>query len=75
MNVTVITGNEKKHCFKARCLSVEEGREIFFIGKHGNNSVEIPLSYGHVEIEIKIEDKKKVEESIELIDGVDSEKE
>lgn len=61
MNVTVRTGNEKKHYFNARCISVEEGREIFLIGKYENNSVEIPLSYGHVEIEIKIKDKKKVE--------------
>ena len=34
----------------------------FFHRKHENNSVEIPLSYGHVEIEIKIKDKKKGED-------------
>nr|DAI57330.1 MAG TPA: hypothetical protein [Caudoviricetes sp.]DAO67247.1 MAG TPA: hypothetical protein [Caudoviricetes sp.] len=62
MNVTVRIGNEKRHYFNARCLSVEEGREIFFIGKHENNSCEIPLSYGHVEIEIKIKDKKNGED-------------
>lgn len=62
MNVAIRTGNEKKYYFNVSCISVENGREIFFRGKYEDNAVEIPLSNEYVEIEIKIKDKKKGED-------------
>lgn len=41
---------------------LKKGREIFFCGKDNSNAVEISLNNEHVEIEIKIKDKKKVED-------------
>lgn len=61
MNVSVKTENEKRYYFNAQRLSVQDGNKLIFRGKHWNNAVEIPLSDKHVEIEIKIKDKKKVE--------------
>ena len=62
MNITLnLNGNITNYC-GAKLLSVEKGREIFFRGEFENNAVEIPLNGERVEIEIKIKDKKKVED-------------
>lgn len=60
MNITLDTRGITTNYCGAKLLSVEKGREIFFCGKDNSNAVEISLNNEHVEIEIKIKDKKKV---------------
>lgn len=62
MKISVKTEDEKQHYFGARSLSIQEGGKIVFRGKYKSNAVEIPLNDKHVEIEIKIKNKKKVED-------------
>ena len=49
---------KKKYYFNARCLSVEDGKKIFFRGRNEDNAVEIPLNGERVEIQIKIKERE-----------------
>lgn len=62
MDITLNLNGNITNYRGAKLLSVEKGREIFFRGEFENNAVEIPLNGECVEIEIKIKDKKKVED-------------
>lgn len=61
MNITLDANGKTTNYIGAKLLSIEEGRELFFIGRDEDNAVEISLNGECVEIEIKIKDKKKVE--------------
>ena len=58
MNITLDANGKTANYIGAKLLSIEEGREIFFRGREEDNAVEISLNGEHVEIEIKIKDRK-----------------
>lgn len=62
MNITLDANGEITNYIGAKLLYIAEGRELFFRGKNDNNAVEISLNGERVEIQIKIKDKKKVED-------------
>ena len=62
MKITLDANGKTTNYIGAKLLSIEEGRELFFRGRDEDNSVEISLNGERVEIEIKIKDKKKVED-------------
>lgn len=58
MNITLDAKGKTINYCGAKLLSIEEGREIFFIGKDEDNAVEISLNGEHVEIQIKIKKRE-----------------
>lgn len=62
MNITLYANGKTTNYIGAKLLSIEEGRELFFRGRDEDNAVEISLNGERVEIEIKVKDKKKVED-------------
>ena len=62
MNITLDAYGKTTNYIGAKLLSIEEGRELFFRGRDEDNAVEISLNDERIEIEIKIKDKKKVED-------------